>query len=49
MAQTKQIIDTLDISENKRKKLLKDLYKNGFSKRLSKALITDTGFEDIEN
>lgn len=49
MAQTRRILDTLDISENKRKKLLKDLYKNGLTKRLSKALITDNKFEETEN
>lgn len=49
MDQTRRILDTLDISENKRKKLLKDLYKNGFTKRLSRALITDNKFENAEN
>ena len=41
------ILDTLDIREGKRKRLLKDLYKNGVSERLSKALLTDTDFDDI--
>ena len=49
MAQTRLILDTLDISENRRKKLLKDLYKNGLTKRLSKALIADNKFENAEN
>lgn len=49
MAQTRRILDTLDISENKRKKLLKDLYKNELTKRLSKALVTDNKFEHAEN
>lgn len=49
MAQTRGILDTLDISENKRKKLLKDLYKNGLTKRLSKVLIADNKFEEAEN
>ena len=49
MVQTRRILDTLDISENKRRKLLKDLYKNGLTKRLSKALIADNKFEEIED
>ena len=49
IAQTKEILDTLDISENKRRKLLRDLYKNGVTKRLSKALVADTKFEDADN
>lgn len=49
MAQTRRILDTLDISESKRKKLLKDLYKNRLTKRLSKALIVDNKFEEAEN
>ena len=43
---TRSILDTLDISERKRKRLLKDLYKNGISERLSKALFAETKFED---
>ena len=46
---TRAILDTLDISERRRRKLLKDLYKNGITKRLSKALLVDTKFEDIED
>ena len=46
MKRTRQILDTLDISERRRKKLLKDLYKNGLTKRLSKAILVDTQFED---
>lgn len=48
IAETKKIIDTLDISNRKRLKLLKDLYKNGLSKRLKKALLVKTDFDDIE-
>ncbi len=44
----KAIIDTMSISETKRKKLLRDLYKAKGSKRLSKAMLADTKFEDIE-
>jgi hypothetical protein len=46
MERIKQIIDTLDISENKRLKLIRDLYRNKESKRLSKILVADTEFED---
>ena len=42
------ILDTMDISDRKRKKLLKDLYKNPFSDRLMKTL-ADTKFEDEDN
>lgn len=38
------ILDTLDIPDRKRKKLLKDLYKNPFSERLLKTL-ADAKFE----
>ena len=41
----KGILDTMDISDRKRKRLLKDLYKNPFSDRLLKTL-ADTKFED---
>lgn len=49
IARTKEILDTLDISENRRRKLLRDLYKSGVSKRLSKVLVVDSSFEDLEN
>jgi hypothetical protein len=49
IVKTKQLLDTLDISENKRRKLLKDLYKNEATKRLSKVLVANTSFEDVEN
>ncbi len=42
------IIDTMNISERKRRALLKDLYKNGHTARFSKALLAETKFEDIE-
>ncbi len=42
------ILDTMDLSDRKRRRLLKDLYKNGVSERLQKVLMTDTKFEDIE-
>lgn len=43
---TRAILDTLDIPERRRRKLLRDLYKNGLTKRLSKALVAETEFED---
>ena len=46
IALTRSIIDTLDISERKRLKLLRDLYKNGVSKRLEKAILVETTFEE---
>jgi hypothetical protein len=42
------IIDTMNISERKKRVLLKDLYKNGQTARFSKALLANTKFEDIE-
>jgi hypothetical protein len=42
------VIDTMAISERKRRSLLKDLYKNDRSLRLSKALLADTKFETME-
>lgn len=48
IAQTCKRIDSLDISERKRYKLLKDLYKNGMSKRLQEALLVGNKFEDVE-
>ncbi|MDO6601763.1 hypothetical protein SAMN03080594_102709 [Arenibacter palladensis] len=41
----KGILDTMDISDRKRKRLMRDLYKNPFSDRLMKTL-ADTQFED---
>ena len=46
MARTRSIIDTLKISDARRKKLLRDLYKNGLTKRLSKILVAETQFEE---
>ncbi|TMM57265.1 hypothetical protein FEE95_12320 [Maribacter algarum] len=48
IALTRSIIDSLDVSERKRLKLLKDLYKNGVSKRLKKALLVENNFEDVD-
>jgi len=46
IALTRSIIDTLGVSERKRLKLLRDLYKNGVSKRLKKALLVDNTYEE---
>lgn len=45
---TRSIIDTLDISERKRLKLIRDLYKNGISKRLKKALLAPNNHKKTE-
>jgi len=45
----RKILDTMDISDRRRRKLLKDLHKNGITERLSKTLYADTKFEDIED
>ncbi|MGB5553760.1 MAG: hypothetical protein WBM83_03810 [Flavobacteriaceae bacterium] len=49
ISHTRAILDTLDISDRKRRQLLKELYKNGISQKLSKALWVETTFEDIED
>ena len=40
------MIDSLDISEGKRKKLKRDLYKNNSSKKLNKILLANNKFEE---
>lgn len=47
--QNRAIIDSLDISDRKRKKLMKALYSSDFSKHLSKIVTADTKFEAIED
>jgi len=47
------IIDTLNITDRKRRRLLRELYKDGVSERLEKAMVAETKFvddseEDIE-
>jgi len=42
----RRIIDTMDISEKKKLRLIRDLYKDINSKRLQKAMLVDTKFED---
>ncbi len=41
----RRILDSLDLPDRKRKKLLKDLYRNPFSERLAKTL-ADVEFQD---
>ena len=43
------LIDSMDISEGKRQKLVRDLYRNKDSKRLTKILLTNNNFEELEN
>jgi hypothetical protein len=49
IAMTRNLIENMDISDNKRRRLLRDLYKNEPSKRLQKALVADIKFEDVED
>ena len=42
----RRIIDTMDISEKKKLRPIRDLYKDTNSKRLQKAMLVDTKFED---
>jgi hypothetical protein len=35
------ILDTLDVSERRKRKLLRDIYKNPLSDRLSRAMVTE--------
>lgn len=48
ISHTKELLDILDISDRKRRKLLEDLRWSPFSTRLSK-VIAETKFESIEN
>ncbi|WP_158657197.1 hypothetical protein [Maribacter cobaltidurans] len=43
---TRKILDTLDISERKRRRLLKELQRSPFSERLDKIIMAETHFED---
>ena len=42
------MIDSLDISEGKRQKLIRDLYKNKGSRKLNKILLANNKFEEVE-
>ncbi|MFS4491819.1 hypothetical protein [Maribacter sp. 2308TA10-17] len=44
-----RILDTLDISERRKRMLLRDLKHTPYSTRLSKATLVDTQFEDTSN
>ena len=48
IAMTRNLIENMDISDNKRRRLLRDLYKNEPSKRLQKVLVADVKFEDVK-
>jgi len=43
------LIDSMDISEGKRQKLIRDLYRNKDSKRLNKILLANNKFEELED
>ncbi|WP_297794766.1 hypothetical protein [uncultured Eudoraea sp.] len=42
----KTLIDSLDLSEGKRQKLIRDLYRNKGSKKLQKILLANNQFEE---
>lgn len=42
----RNIIDTMDISDRKRQRLLKQLYKGKYPKELQREALADTKFED---
>ena len=43
---TKRILDTLDISDRKRRKLMRELRRSPFSERIAKTILAETEFED---
>lgn len=43
---TKKILDTLDISDRKRRRLLRELKRNPFSEHLDKIIMAESHFED---
>ncbi|MFK5974592.1 MAG: hypothetical protein QM485_15100 [Flavobacteriaceae bacterium] len=45
----KKLLDTMDISARRRRKLLKNLLKTTRFKDPSKVLVTDTSFENLED
>jgi hypothetical protein len=48
--QTKKILDTLDISDRKRRRLMRELRRSPFSERIQKTILAETEFEDeIDN
>lgn len=46
--QIRMLIDSLEISENKRRKLIRDLYKTNGTKKVSKYVLAETKFEEEE-
>ncbi len=46
---TKRILDTLSISDRKRRKLMRELKRSPFSKRIDEVIMANTQFEDEEN
>jgi len=42
----RRMIDTMDISEKRKLRLIKELYRDLNSKRVQKALLAETKFED---
>lgn len=45
----RNMLDTMDISERRRKRLMRDLRSTPFSNRLNKAVVADTKFEDTDD
>lgn len=45
----RSIIDSMDIPEGKRQKLVRDLYRNKDSKRLTKILLANNKFEELDD
>ena len=43
---TKRILDTLDISDAKRRKLMRELRRSPFSERIAKTILAETEFQD---
>ncbi len=43
------LIDSMDISEGKRQRLVRDLYRNKDSKLLTKILLANNKFEELED
>lgn len=44
--QAKKILDTMDISERKRRRLMRELRRSPFSERIQKTILVETKFED---
>ena len=43
---TKRMLDTLDISDRKRRQLMRELRKSPFSDRITRTILAETEFED---